>query len=51
MPDPVFTKTGQAAEIILGMTVVVDINGGKRTVLDYILTPINKATSVALQEN
>ena len=51
VPDPVFTKTGQSAEIIPGMTVVVDIIGGKRTVLDYILTPINKATSVAFREN
>ena len=51
VPDPVFTKTGQSAEIIPGMTVVVDTIGGKRTVLDYILTPINKATSVAFREN
>jgi len=51
VPDPVFTKTGQSAEIIPGMIVVVDIIGGKRTVLDYILTPINKATSVAFREN
>ncbi|MBL6775975.1 MAG: HlyD family type I secretion periplasmic adaptor subunit [Alphaproteobacteria bacterium] len=51
VPDPVFTKTGQSAEIIPGMTVVVDIIDGKRTVLDYILTPINKATSVAFREN
>ncbi len=49
--DLVFTKTGQSAEIIPGMAVVVDIIGGKRTVLDYILTPINKATSVAFREN
>ena len=51
VPDPIFTKTGQSAEIIPGMTVVVDIIGGKRTVLDYILTPINRATSVAFRDN
>jgi HlyD family type I secretion membrane fusion protein len=51
VPDPTFTKTGQSAEIIPGMTVVVDIIGGKRSVLDYILTPINRATSVAVREN
>jgi hypothetical protein len=51
VPDPTFTKTGQSAEIIPGMTVVVDIIGGKRSVLDYILTPINRATSVAFREN
>ena len=32
------------------MTVVVDIIGDKRTVLDYLLTPINEATSVASQK-
>ena len=51
VPGPIFTKTGQSAEIIPGMTVVVDIIGGKRSVLDYILTPINRATSVAFREN
>ena len=51
VPDPVFTKTGQSVEIIPGMTVVADIIAGKRTVLDYILKPINKATSVAFRKN
>ena len=51
VPDPVFTKTGQSAEIIPGITVAVEIIGGQRTVLDYIVTPINKATSVVFREN
>ncbi len=51
IPNPVFNKNDFSPEIVPGMTVVVDIIGGKRTVLDYILTPINKATSVAFREN
>ena len=35
---------------ILGMQVTVDIIGGKRTVMDYILTPIKRATDVAFRE-
>ena len=37
-------------EIVPGMQVTVDIIGGKRTVLEYILSPIEKATSVAFRE-
>lgn len=32
------------------MQVTVDIIGGKRTVMDYILTPIKWATDVAFRE-
>ena len=33
-----------------GMQVTVDIIGGKRTVLDYILSPIKRASNVAFRE-
>jgi len=51
VPDPIFPKIGLTPDIVPGMTVVVDIIGGKRTVLDYILTPLDRATRVAFREN
>ena len=33
-----------------GMLVTADIIGGKRTVLDYILSPIKRATDAAFRE-
>lgn len=51
VPDPVFSKNEFRPDIVPGMTAIVDIIGGKRTVLDYILTPINRATAVAFREN
>ena len=51
IPNPKFSKATVEPDIVPGMTVVVDIIGGKRTVLDYILTPLDKATSVAFTEN
>ena len=51
VPDPVFPKIDLTPDIVPGMTVVVDIIGGKRTVLDYILSPIDRATRVAFREN
>lgn len=51
VPDPVFPKIDLTPDIVPGMTVVVDIIGGKRTVLDYILSPIDRAARVAFREN
>ena len=50
IPDPVFATTGVAPDIVPGMQVTVDIIGGKRTVMDYILSPIQRATEVAFRE-
>ena len=50
IPDPVFATTGVAPDIVPGMRVTVDIIGGKRTVMDYILSPIQRATEVAFRE-
>ena len=50
IPDPIFAITGQRAEIRPGMLVTADIIGGKRTVLDYILSPIKRAIDAAFRE-
>ena len=50
IPDPVFATSGVTPDIVPGMQVTVDIIGGKRTVIDYILSPIKKATGVAFRE-
>ena len=43
-------NTDVIPEIVPGMQVTVDIIGGKRTVLGYILSPIERATAVAFRE-
>ena len=48
--NPVFTVSRIRPEVIPGMQVTVDIIGGKRTVLDYILSPIKRASNVAFRE-
>ena len=48
--DPVFKETGLIAEIVPGTPVVVDMIAGKRTVLNYILSPINRAQNIAFRE-
>ena len=46
-----FPNIDLTPEIVPGMQVTVDIIGGKRTVsAEYILSPIEKATSVAFRE-
>ena len=45
-----FANTDVIPEIVPGMQVTVDIIGGKRTVLGYILSPIERATAVAFRE-
>ena len=48
--NPVFAISQIRPEVIPGMQVTVDIIGGKRTVLDYILSPIKRASNVAFRE-
>jgi adhesin transport system membrane fusion protein len=43
-------KSGKKLQIKVGMTAQVDIITGKKTVLDYILKPINKAKQNAFKE-
>ncbi len=50
IPDPVFPVSKVRAEAIPGMQVTVGIIGGKRTVLDYLLSPIKRASEVAFRE-
>jgi multidrug efflux pump subunit AcrA (membrane-fusion protein) len=50
IPDPVFPLSGLKPEITPGMPVVVDVLGGKRTVLDYILSPIERAQTIVFRE-
>ena len=51
IPEPKFSKSDAPVEIVPGMTVMVDIIGQKRTVLNYIMTPLNRAAGVAFREN
>ena len=48
--NPVFSKAGITLDAVPGMQVTFDIIGGKRTVMDYILTPIKRVTDVASRE-
>lgn len=49
--DGRFSGTQRMANLVFGMEVVVDIVGGKRAILDYILTPFNRASSIVFREN
>jgi len=44
------SKSKEAVAVIPGMTVTVDILTGKKTILNYIMKPIIKTTSLALSE-
>ncbi len=46
----VFEFKGRTLPIIPGMTASVDILTGKKTVLAYLLKPVNKARESALRE-
>ena len=50
IPDPQFEQSGFVPEVVPGMTVIVDVLGGKRTVMNYILSPIERAQSIAFRE-
>ena len=51
VPEAKLSKTDEEVDIVPGMTVVIDIIGKKRSVLDYIMTPLNRATGVVFREN
>ena len=51
IPVPRFSKMDMDVTIVPGMTVTVDLIGKKRTVMNYILTPIERASSIAFREN
>jgi HlyD family type I secretion membrane fusion protein len=48
--DPTYPNSGFKPEITPGMTAVVDVLGDKRTVLGYILSPIQRAQTIAFKE-
>ena len=50
VPNPKFSKSAEKVEIVPGMTVVIDIIGKKRSVLSYIMTPLNRASGVVFRE-
>lgn len=50
IPQPRFSKMQEDIDIIPGMTVTVDIIGRKRSILNYIFTPLERASGVAFRE-
>lgn len=50
VPNPKFSKSESPVEITTGTPAIIDIIGKKRTVLSYILTPLERAAGVAFRE-
>ncbi len=50
VPNPVFPETGITPEIVPGTPVIVDMVAGKRTIMTYILSPINRAQTIVFRE-
>ena len=50
IPEVAFTKSPDTPVITAGMTLQVDILGGKRTIMNYIMTPIQKSLATAFRE-
>ena len=50
IPEVAFTKSPDEPVISSGMPLQVDILGGKRTVMEYIMTPIQKSLATAFRE-
>lgn len=50
IPKAEFTKSAITPQIVAGMPLTVDILGDKRTIMNYIMTPIQKSLSVAFRE-
>ena len=50
IPEVVLTKSGVTPEITAGMSLTVDILGDKRTVMNYMITPIEKSWKSAFRE-
>ena len=51
VPVAKLSKSDEEVDIVPGMTVVVDIIGQKLSVLNYILTPLNRGSGVVFREN
>ncbi len=50
IPEVAFTKSLDEPVIMAGMPLQVDILGGKRTVMNYIMTPIQMSLATAFRE-
>ena len=50
VPNPKFSKSAEKVEIVPGMTVVIYIIGKKRSVLSYIMAPLDHASGVVFRE-
>ena len=50
IPEVAFTKSPDEPVITAGMPLQVDILGGKRTVMNCIMTPIQKSLATAFRE-
>ena len=50
IPEVAFTKSPDVPVITAGMPLQVDILGGKRTVMNYIMTPVQKSLATAFRE-
>jgi HlyD family type I secretion membrane fusion protein len=50
IPEVAFTKSPDTPVITAGMPLQVDILGGKRTIMNYIMTPIQKSLATAFRE-
>ena len=50
-PEIAFTKSPEAPVVPAGTPLQVDILGGKRTSMEYIMTPLEKSLSTAFREN
>ena len=48
--NPRFSKSEEEVEIVPGSPVMVDIIGNKRTIMSYILTPLERAAGRAFRE-
>ncbi|MGC6472383.1 MAG: hypothetical protein ACON4W_05870 [Parvibaculales bacterium] len=48
--NPRFSKSEEEMEIVPGSPVMVDIIGNKRTIMSYILTPLERAAGRAFRE-
>ena len=50
IPEMRLTKSAITPDIVAGMPLTIDILGDKRTVMDYIITPIQKSWKTAFRE-
>ena len=50
IPNPQFDQSDVEPDVVPGMTAIVDVLGGKRTVMNYILSPIERAQAIAFRE-